>query len=110
MDFIDAHANNMKAAKGFRRATVYVCDPDEDWGQDKPDKLHQNFRVNYEVEDEESLHKWIETEEPKITKDLEKLRKQDNEDDSINVIARQVFNPLSQYRINKKQKRTRSDR
>lgn len=62
MDFIDAHANNMKAVQGFRRATVYVCDPNEDWGQDKPDKLHQNFRVTYEVEDEGSLHKWIEAE------------------------------------------------
>jgi hypothetical protein len=62
IDFIDAHANNMKAVDGFKRATVYACDREEDRSQEKLDKWHQIFRVNYEVEDEESLHKWIQTE------------------------------------------------
>jgi len=62
IDFIDGHANNMKAVKGFRRATVYVRDPDEERGHEKHDKLHRKFYVYYEVNDEESLRRWIESE------------------------------------------------
>ncbi|CAO3671641.1 unnamed protein product [Umbelopsis vinacea] len=97
----------MKAVKGFRRATVYVRDPDEERGHEKHDKLHRKFYVYYEVNDEESLRRWIESEEPKITQDLEKLLKIDNEDDSIVVTSRQVLNPLTQYKLSKQHKRTR---
>jgi hypothetical protein len=62
IDFIDAHASNMKAVRGFKRATVYVCDPDEDRGYEKHDKLHRTFYIYYEVDDEESLQKWIQNE------------------------------------------------
>lgn len=61
-EFIDAHANNMKAVKGFRRAIVYVCDPEEERGHGKHDKLHRGFYVYYEVDDEESLQRWIQYE------------------------------------------------
>jgi hypothetical protein len=133
IDFIDAHASNMKAVRGFKRATVYVCDPDEDRGFEKHDKLHRTFYIYYEVDDEESLQKWIQNEvcsvfhqknwcsishllmcicfhqEPKIIKDLEKLLKSDDEKENIVVDFRQVLNPLTQYKLSKQQKRTRAD-
>jgi len=52
----------MKAVRGFKRATVYVCDPDEDRGFEKHDKLYRTFYIYYEVDDEESLQKWIQNE------------------------------------------------
>ncbi|CAO3661769.1 unnamed protein product [Umbelopsis ramanniana] len=99
----------MKAVRGFKRATVYVCDPDEDRGFEKHDKLHRTFYIYYEVDDEESLQKWIQNEEPKIIKDLEKLLKSDDEKENIVVDFRQVLNPLTQYKLSKQQKRTRAD-
>lgn len=52
----------MKAVRGFKRATVYVCDPDEDRGSEKHDRLHRTFYIYYEVDDEASLQKWIQNE------------------------------------------------
>ncbi|KAH8550352.1 acyltransferase-domain-containing protein [Umbelopsis sp. PMI_123] len=108
IDFIDAHANNMKAVRGFKRTSVYICDPDKERGFDKHDKLHRNFFVYYEVDDEESLQKWIQNEEPKIINDLDKLLKSDDDQDAITVDFRQVLNPLAQYKLSKQQKRSRA--
>ncbi|CAI2169641.1 20453_t:CDS:2 [Funneliformis geosporum] len=94
--WLHEHLNETLNSKpGFRDAEVFQRDPQNDEGDPgvkHPDRVHKYFTVFFEVDNKESIEKYLREEAPKIQ---EALQQKFNQKDALVVSSRRILYPVS---------------